>query len=145
MIILLFVCPVLPAVQEERGPRKNKGRKKTSGVRRSSMTQLDNSHENISQPQPLSVLPFPPSLDTIRPYLSHPVVAAPMSWGTYFSAFRPVAPRPVFPWQPSGGSSAGRLEPHAALLADISATLGERGRSLKTSTCAGLEALGELI
>ncbi|GFN89555.1 photoreceptor-specific nuclear receptor [Plakobranchus ocellatus] len=106
------------AVQEERGPRKNKGRKKTSNVRRTPLPQADSApsaptYISQSAPPAVPLLPFPP-LDTTRPYLNHPMVT-PMAWGNYLSAFRPVAPRPVFPWQQA---VAGRSKPQSPLTAD---------------------------
>ncbi|XP_059149878.1 photoreceptor-specific nuclear receptor-like [Physella acuta] len=83
------------AVQEERGPRKNKGTKKNSAARRNILL------ETPSLPSSSAMASFP-SLD-VRPYLPHPM-AAPLTWGSYLSAFRPVTPRQhsLLPWQPTG-------------------------------------------
>ncbi|CAL1532991.1 unnamed protein product, partial [Lymnaea stagnalis] len=66
------------AVQEERGPRKNKGTKKNSAARR-------NLHMEAPPATTSTVVsPFPP-LD-IRPYLGHPMTS-PLTWGSYLNQF----------------------------------------------------------
>lgn len=83
-----------PAVQEERGPRKNKGTKKNAAARRAVI--LDTS--NVATPPSLTSFP---SIE-VRPFIasgnSH------FTWGSCLSAFRPVQPRSrdLLPWQPTG-------------------------------------------
>ncbi|KAH9512738.1 Nuclear receptor sub 2 group E member 1 [Bulinus truncatus] len=82
------------AVQEERGPRKNKGTKKNSAARRNILL---NSSPGTSSSSDVAFTSF-----GVGSYIQH-TLNSPLTWGSYLSAFRPVPPKPqgVLPWQPS--------------------------------------------
>ncbi|KAK6962513.1 nuclear receptor subfamily 2 group E member 1 [Biomphalaria glabrata] len=89
------------AVQEERGPRKNKGTKKNTAARRNILLPAS------PAPSSSSVAPFAPL--GVGSYITHSMTS-PLAWGSYLSAFRPVPPKPqgMLPWQP-GSSFPGFL------------------------------------
>ncbi|KAH9512742.1 Nuclear receptor sub 2 group E member 1 [Bulinus truncatus] len=82
------------AVQEERGPRKNKGTKKNSAARRNILL---TSSPGTSSSSDVAFTSF-----GVGSYIQH-TLNSPLTWGSYLSAFRPVPPKPqgVLPWQPS--------------------------------------------
>ncbi|CAG5133860.1 unnamed protein product, partial [Candidula unifasciata] len=122
------------AVQEERGPRKNKGTKKNVAARRAVI--LDSS--SVAASSSLTTFPSIEVRSFLGPESSH------FTWGSCLSAFRPVPPRSrgLLPWQPPGSFPSmlfGEFTSDLLKCSDLSAgaaylpDVGDKGQFFKST------------